>query len=206
MDRDEKMAAKETSEKILAVFLSKLQGDEKYYDPSTSWVDVTLAKPNEVQNLRIYDRQWGDYVPDLESDSDDEEELGDLPSDNEAPRATRKLPSRPSPTSTPVSSNKIRPASDVLSRLRWEPSLDPGDYIVRYEDKFLGATETSLEKFKFETTDDEFIPQHRILHFNSRGDGVVVWERTRVGLVFGSGVSSGAAAAAAAAVAAPSNL
>jgi uncharacterized protein (UPF0248 family) len=198
MERDEKRAAKETLEKVLAGFVRKLHGDEKYFDPSTSWVDVTLAKPNEVQNLRLDDRQWGDYVPDLEPDSDDEEDLEDLPSEDETPMTTRKHFLRPSPTSTPVSSNKLRPASDVLSRLRWDPSLDPGDYIVGYEDRFLGAKEISLEKWKMETTDDEFIPQHRILYFKRRGDGVVVWERrTRVDLVFGSGVSSGSATAAA---------
>lgn len=61
----------------------------------------------------------------------------------------------------------------------------------------MGAMETGLEKWKTEQTDDEFIPQHRILYFRKKGndggegEGEVVWERaTRVDRVFGSGASA----------------
>jgi uncharacterized protein (UPF0248 family) len=110
-----------------------------------------------------------------------------------------KLPlrSKPASTSAPVSATKLRPASDVLNRLRWDPNLNPADYIIGYEDRFLGAKETSLEKWKTEQTDEEFIPQHRILYFrkkfNDEGDGKgeLVWERaTRIDKVFGSGASA----------------
>jgi uncharacterized protein (UPF0248 family) len=83
-----------------------------------------------------------------------------------------------------------------LNRLRWDPNLDPTDYIVGYEDRFLGARETGLEKWKTEQTDEEFIPQHRILYFKKKGGddgkGEVVWERaTRVDRVFFSGAGDG---------------
>lgn len=83
-----------------------------------------------------------------------------------------------------------------MNRLRWDPSLDPAEYIIGYEDRFLGAKETGLERWKTEQTDEEFIPQHRILYFKRKGvDGreeEVVWERaTRIDRVFGSGVGSG---------------
>lgn len=187
--QDEKFIAREALQQSIAKFMTQLQSDETYYDPSTSWISVTLVKPSEVKHLHLDDREWGDYIPDLEPDSDDEEEELD---DEEVP-ATR-LPLRPhtSSTATPVSTSKLRPASDVLNRLRWDPNLDPSEYIIGYEDRFLGAKEIGLEKWKTEQTDEEFIPQHRILYFKKKMDGVVIWERrTRVDLIFGSGVGAG---------------
>lgn len=69
-----------------------------------------------------------------------------------------------------------------------DPSLDSGDFIVGYEDRFAGAMERALDAWKTEQTDEEFIPQHRILYFKRRSDATVVWERrTRTDLLFGSG-------------------
>ncbi|KAJ4351003.1 hypothetical protein N0V95_004237 [Ascochyta clinopodiicola] len=197
---DERRAAKQSLEKVIDKFLTQLRMDEKNYDASTSWVDASLATKHDIQTreLRLDDREWGDYAMEMEPDSDDEEELDDLDVED---AALSKLPDRSKPTSTliPVSTTKLRPASDVLNRLRWDPNLDPADYIIGYEDRFLGARETSLEKWKTEQTDEEFIPQHRILYFrrkfNDEGDGrgELVWERaTRIDKVFGSGASSGA--------------
>jgi uncharacterized protein (UPF0248 family) len=185
-------------EKIVDRFLSQLRTDERNYDTSTSWVNATLVTQQHIQSqqLRLDDREWGDYAMEIEPDSDDEDdELDD--EDDEMP----KLPirSKPNTSSTPVSTTKLRPASDVLNRLRWDPNLDPADYIIGYEDRFLGAKETGLEKWKTEQTDEEFIPQHRILYFrkkfNDEGDGKgeTVWERaTRIDKIFGSGAGSGA--------------
>jgi hypothetical protein len=51
----------------------------------------------------------------------------------------------------------------------------------------LGTREAALDRWKTEQTDEEFIPQHRILYFR-RKDGVVVWDRdTRRDEIFGSG-------------------
>jgi uncharacterized protein (UPF0248 family)/2'-5' RNA ligase len=191
LSKEDKALAKQALQKSFDKFTSLLHGDERNYDPTTTWIGISLAKPSEVLSLRLDDREWGDYIPDLDEDSEDEdsEEL-----DEPAPLTTRNLPIRAAAanTSTPVSTAKLRPASDVLHRLRWDPNLDPGDFIVGYEDRFLGAKETSLERWKTEQTDDEFIPQHRILYFKRRGDGEVVWERrTRVDRVFGSGVGAG---------------
>lgn len=196
---EDRKSAKQTLEKIVDRFLTQLRTDEKNYDASTSWVNVSFTSRHELQTrgLRLDDREWGDYAMEIEPDSDDEEELDDL-EDEDA--ELRKLPIRPKTTSTssPISTTKLRPASDVLSRLRWDPNLDPSEYIIGYEDRFLGAKEISLEKWKTEQTDEEFIPQHRILYFrrkfNDEGDGKgeIVWERaTRVDKLFGSGVGSG---------------
>lgn len=73
-------------------------------------------------------------------------------------------------------------------RASQDPSLDSGDFIVGYEDRFAGAMEKALDTWKSEQTDEEFIPQHRILYFKRRSDNIIVWERrTRTDLLFGSG-------------------
>ncbi|KAF2675888.1 hypothetical protein K458DRAFT_492786 [Lentithecium fluviatile CBS 122367] len=200
--KEDRANAKQMVEKTFERFLEQVRADEKYYDASTCWIDVSLAKPSEVKTLKLDDREWGEDTMEIEPDSDDEDELLDLDDEPTDHQPSRKLPTRrnASPSSShtqmPVSTSKLRPASDVLNRLRWDPSLDPSDYIVGYEDRFLGAKETSLERWKTEQTDEEFIPQHRILYFKTRGnggvEGKVVWERaTRVDRVFGSGVGAG---------------
>ncbi|KAF2629963.1 hypothetical protein BU25DRAFT_262141 [Macroventuria anomochaeta] len=195
----ERQAAKQSLEKVINRFLNQLRTDEKNYDASTSWVNALLVTQHDVQaqKLRLDDRDWGDYAMEIEPDSDDEEELDD-PNDEDAELPKLPIRSKPISTSTPVSTTKLRPASDVLNRLRWDSNLDPAEYIIGYEDRFLGAKESSLEKWKTEQTDEEFIPQHRILYFRrkfndeSDGKGELVWERkTRIDKVFGSGAGSG---------------
>lgn len=196
---EERKGAKQSLENLIDRFLTQLRTDEKNYDSSNSWVNVSLAAQYDirVQDLRLDDREWGDYAMELDPDSDDEEEMDGLgDEDDELPKPPTRT--KPTSTSTPVSTTKLRPASDVLNRLRWDPSLDPSDYIIGYEDRFLGARETSLEKWKTEQTDEEFIPQHRILYFRRKlnegvdGKGDLVWERaTRIDRIFGSGVSDG---------------
>lgn len=194
---ENKLVTKQSLEKVLDRFLTQLKTDERNYDANTCWIDVSLAKPSDIKSLRLDDREWGDYVVEAEPDSDDEEDIEDVSDENVEPMK-RTIPQRPKPTATPLSSSKLRPAADVLHRLRWDPNLDPADYIIGYEDRFLGARETGLEKWKTEQTDDEFIPQHRILYFKKKGGddgkGEVVWERvTRIDKVFGSGAGAGKA-------------
>lgn len=189
--RENRAQARSTIEKTFERFLTQVQADEKYFDRSSCWVGASLAKPSDVNELRIDEREWGDSVK-FDPDSDDEDEIFD--DEDPEPAPTRKLAVRHATRTAsqgPVSARKLRPASDVLNRLRWDPGLDPSDYIVGYEDRFLGAKETGLERWKTEQTDEEFIPQHRILYFKKRGDGggEIVWERrTRIDKVFHSGI------------------
>ncbi|KAF1946437.1 Poly(A) polymerase type 3 [Clathrospora elynae] len=200
-NQDDKQLAKQALDKALDRFLTQLRTNEKNYDASTCWVDVSLRKRSEVKGLRLDDREWHDYVAGIEPDSDDEEDIdGNLEDleDLDTLKSQHAIPERPKSTSTPMSTTKLRPASDVLNRLRWDPSLDPSDYIIGYEDRFSGARETGLERWKTEQTDEEFIPQHRILYFKKRdgdaGKCDVIWERaTRIDRVFGSGLGAGTA-------------
>lgn len=192
---EDKQEAKRALEKVLDRFLTQLRSDEKNYDSNTSWIDASLVKRRDVKALQLDEREWGHYVMNMDSDSEDEQELEEELEEAGEAKPQRAIPQRPKPTATPLSSSKLRPASDVLNRLRWDPSLDPSDYIIGYEDRFLGAKETGLERWKTEQTDEEFIPQHRILYFKKRGEdggAEVVWERaTRIDKIFGSGLGTG---------------
>jgi uncharacterized protein (UPF0248 family) len=196
-NKDERQAAKQSLDKVADRFLERIRTDERNYDSEICWVGISLAKSSDLNGYRLDDREWGDYTLELDSDSDDEEEVDEDFDEATTSKMPRTIPQRPKPTAEPVSKSKLRPASDVLNRLRWDPNLDPTDYIVGYEDRFLGARETGLEKWKTEQTDEEFIPQHRILYFKKKGGddgkGEVVWERaTRVDRVFFSGAGAGA--------------
>lgn len=192
----EKPIARHTVDQVLDRFLNQLKID-KNYDPATCWIGVSLAKAVEVQDLQLDSRDWGNY--EMEADTDDEEDVDDTIDEADIGPIQRTIAQRPKPTSTPVSASKLRPASDVLNRLRWDPSLDPSDYIIGYEDRFLGVRETGLEKWRTEQTDEEFIPQHRILYFRKKDTdikGQLVWERaTRIDRVFGSGAGAGGSGA-----------
>lgn len=198
-ESDRKLA-QGTLQTALEKYGDQIRGNENYFDATSSWVSVTHVKQSDLGDLRLDDREWGDYVvrEDDEFDTGDDEEeeedtAVDLDDSNDAtmvPPSTNKV--KPPSTSKPVSSKKLRPATDILNRLRWDPSLDSSDHIVGYEDRFLGTREIGLDRWKTEQTDDEFIPQHRIVYFRRKSDGVVVWHRERrLDGVFGSGAGRG---------------
>jgi uncharacterized protein (UPF0248 family) len=165
----------------------------------------------EVDGLEIDKAPWGEQLPGHDQwteDFDDSED--DEPSDEheEDPHhegaAMRATPRSKTGVAAVTGSNankaakpsftglgKFRTATDVLNRLRWDPAMDSSDFIVGYEDRFAGAQEKILDKWKSDLTHEEFIPQHRILYFKRRSDGIKVWERsTRTDNIFGSGVRS----------------
>jgi len=197
----------------LQKFEAQIRGDEKYFDSNTSWMSASLVNRSDLgPSLRLDDREWGEYTAagddGLDDEDEDEEEeeseeelLGSDEADADAHAAEKNsksksksksktaaksnLPTRPSYT------GKFRSSADVINRIRWDPAMDSGDYVVGYEDRFLGVMERALDSWKAEQTDEEFIPQHRILYFRRKSDGVKVWDRKeRRDIVFGSGVSA----------------
>ncbi|KAE8144424.1 hypothetical protein BDV25DRAFT_171552 [Aspergillus avenaceus] len=76
--------------------------------------------------------------------------------------------------------NRLRPAADVLNRIIWDESFNSDDYTICYEDRFEGRLEASLDSWKKDSTDEEFIPQHRILYVKRRSDASLtnlsLWE------------------------------
>ncbi|KAL3468085.1 hypothetical protein BJX64DRAFT_246849 [Aspergillus heterothallicus] len=174
---------------VLNTFADQIRSDEKYFDASSSWVDVTVASQPAVRDLRVDTSVL--VVEDLYDDDDeDDDDLRALTDEAEADDEAREI--LPIRARVQVSSPgpRLRPASDVLSRLRWDSNIDIHDYIVGYDDRFLGEREMPVAQWKAELTDEAFIPGHRILYFKRKSDGVKVWDRERrVDLLFGSGVS-----------------
>ncbi|KAI1326246.1 hypothetical protein F5Y16DRAFT_375716 [Xylariaceae sp. FL0255] len=198
MAKDDMKAALNSLHAALQKFESQIRGDEKYFDANTSWMSATLVNQSELGNLRLDTREWGDYtIGEDESDEEEEEEEEDeIFASDEGEQSSKKSKSKKNKDKTslpsrPAYKGKFRASADVINRIRWDPNMDSSDYIVGYEDRFLGAKERALDLWKSEQTDEEFIPQHRILYFKRASDGVVVWDRKeRKDIIFGSGVSS----------------
>lgn len=88
---------------------------------------------------------------------------------------------------------KLRSARDVLHKLLWDPSFEADDYVVVYEDRFVGEMEKRIREWRREQTDEEFIPESRVVKFKRISSGEVVWDRRlKADSVFGSGYGSSA--------------
>ena len=91
----------------------------------------------------------------------------------------------------------LRPANDIVSRIRHDPALDESDFIVGYHDRHAPEVmemDVSAWKGGGDFTDEEWIPQHRILYFRRKGDepGRRIWDREkRLDRLFGSGIVDG---------------
>ncbi len=200
MGREDLKLAFGTLQTVLRRFEGLIRGDEKYFDPKNCWMSASVVNQADLGELTIDRREWGDYTPgEEESDEEEEEEMDGEISDPDSSAQRRwhaaskhkrlKSPSGGITVPKLEPGKKFRTAADVLNRLRWDPELDSGDYIIGYEDRFVGPMERALDTWKTEQTDEEFIPQHRILYFKRKGDGRIVWERsTRKDEIFGSGL------------------
>ncbi|KAH8689073.1 DUF455 domain protein [Talaromyces proteolyticus] len=182
---------------LLNNFGEQIRSDENYFDTSFSWVDVSLLKQSELEGLRLDDMTWADGATtqddDFDSDDDFGQDLSNSPETDDIDDGQRNLPlrnARPAPSTQVTGGPKLRPADEILSRLRWDTSFDSADYVVGYVDRFIGEKEVPIDRWKSEQTDDEFIPMHRVLYFKRRSDGERVWDREkRIDLIFNSGAS-----------------
>ena len=72
---------------------------------------------------------------------------------------------------------KLIPANVILDRIQWDPNLNKDDFVVAYEDRFLGIIEVPFEEFV-----QSEAKNHRIQYFKRAGE--VVWDRsTRLNLL-----------------------
>ena len=95
-------------------------------------------------------------------------------------------------SSNKVAAGPLRPAQDILARLRHDPQLSSQKFTIGYVDRHSPETmELPLSSWKGgDVTDEEFIPMHRILWFKRDTDGKKVWDRReRLDTIFGSGFS-----------------
>jgi len=70
-----------------------------------------------------------------------------------------------------VHAAKLKDAENVISRIKWDVDQNKEEFVVGYEDRFLGIMELSI--LVFEKLD---IPMHRVKHFKKKGE--MVWDRT----------------------------
>ncbi|KAJ5314754.1 uncharacterized protein N7443_001638 [Penicillium atrosanguineum] len=99
----------------------------------------------------------------------------------------RRSPSPPDPR---AGENKLRPAGDIINRITWDSEFKRSDYIIGFVDRFEGQLEINMNNWKKDSTDEEFIPQHRILYIKQVG-GEIVWDRRRrIDNIFMSGNSA----------------
>ncbi len=83
--------------------------------------------------------------------------------------------------------------TDVLDRIRWDHDMPCEDFVIGYLERFDGIKEMALSLWLDESTEEDFIPQHRIKYFKKAGTGEVVWDRDgRIDKIFGSGLGCGA--------------
>ncbi|CAG8513166.1 6467_t:CDS:2, partial [Acaulospora colombiana] len=70
---------------------------------------------------------------------------------------------------------RLKPAHEIYKRLKWDEEVIPGgDFIIGYEDRFLGIMEATGRDFE----EDE-IPFHRIRYFKIASTGQIVWDREK---------------------------
>ncbi|XP_062848601.1 leukocyte receptor cluster member 9 [Trichomycterus rosablanca] len=87
---------------------------------------------------------------------------------------------------------RMRTADEVISRILWDSSVDPADFMVGHLDRFLGVLERPFCDFSWDTqvcdcdySEEMAIPRHRIQYFTYKGQRV--WDRdSRTDHVFGS--------------------
>ena len=184
---------------VLATFESRMRSDERYYDENTTYLSATIVRGKDVATLKLDEGYWNDDTLAVEFDDDDddsefgdeEEEEDEIIEEESSTRASRKKKAAAVPEEEVHLSGtgRFRTAADVINRLRWDPSMDISDWVIGYLDRFTGPMERSLEAWKTEQTDEEFIPQHRVLYFKKKSDGVIMWDRKkRIDKIYGSGV------------------
>jgi uncharacterized protein (UPF0248 family) len=82
---------------------------------------------------------------------------------------------------------KLTPASAILNRLKWDGAFKSKDYIVVYEDRHAGLMERPVDAWDTESTEETFIPLHRVRSVKKKSTGMVVWHREeRIDLISGS--------------------
>ncbi|XP_076826972.1 leukocyte receptor cluster member 9 isoform X2 [Brachyhypopomus gauderio] len=95
-------------------------------------------------------------------------------------------------TKEPEKKPRMRTADDVISRILWDSSVDPADFVVGHLDRFLGVLERPFSDFSWDSqvcdcdySEEMAIPRHRIQYFSYKGQRV--WDRdSRTDRVFGS--------------------
>jgi len=164
----------------LRTFEGDLRANSKYYDNSETFIGLSSVKQSQLASKVIPDPfVWPDngIDPPLDEDSDEEDitlpPSRDIISDGQGGEgllteeewsefqpisaSKRKKAAAKSKTTPHVPAGKLRTSSDVFNRLMWDPNISKEEYIIGYEDRFLGIREGSLASWKREVEDESFV-------------------------------------------------
>jgi poly(A) polymerase Pap1/uncharacterized protein (UPF0248 family) len=179
------------SGKVLAVVRDFQRSVEvlKEFQNGSVWLEMDTIPKNQLleMDLILDNRNWSNDVSKQPSDVEDV----DLGQEENTPESTPSLLHHPGSTNK-SGSTSLRPSQDIIARIKWDPQLQMNDFLIGYEDRFVGVKEMDLGNWKSEQTDEEFIPMHRIVWVRRKGEeGEKVWDRrSRVDHIFGSGTGS----------------
>ncbi|KAL8758417.1 MAG: hypothetical protein Q9199_001492 [Rusavskia elegans] len=105
-------------------------------------------------------------------------------------KRTRKENQRTASSAQQSAIPSLRPAQDIMNRIRHDESLQMSDHVVGYEDRHVGIMWKGVEEWLDTIEEEDFIPMHRIKYFKRRSDDHVVWDREkRIDEIFGSGMT-----------------
>lgn len=96
-----------------------------------------------------------------------------------------------------TNSNQLRPVSDVIERILWDPSLNAADFYVGWQDRFEGISESPFlaPNQNIKGKERQFVkalPPHRIEYIKYKQR--VVWSKSeKLDIFFGSGKMLGGA-------------
>jgi uncharacterized protein (UPF0248 family) len=181
---------------ILDRFRRQIRSDHIYFDERVCFIDATVVSQEQLVGLKAVhgSANAGEYRLDIGPDEAyQQEELEGRDQDehhNQAPAIASQANAGSDGSAAPGlhSKTRLRSALDVLNRIRWDGGMDTRDYVVGFEDRFIGVVEKPLFQWNSDQTDEDFIPQHRIVYFRRTTDNAVVWDRhRRIDDVFGSG-------------------
>ncbi|OJD31298.1 uncharacterized protein BKCO1_500002 [Diplodia corticola] len=178
LDDGDRKLAQSKLDSALERFSEQIRGNEGFFDPASAWVEVKHVGRGKLEELVVDRNDWGnDLEESWEFEDEEEDEEDDQVDELDELAETASSAAVPQADGASRVGKKLRPATDILHRLRWDANLHSADYVVGYVDRFLGTREIPLDRWKVEQTDEEFIPQHRILYFRRRSDGARVWDR-----------------------------
>ena len=172
----------------------KVQVDEDAPLPGDCYVFITITERESVtrsEALKPCTRIWPrSILKDVDNHSKQQTDLDESKKRKSVVKSPRKDPKSPATQEKANDSKgvKLRPASEVLSRLRHDRTYNIDDCLVGYKDRHMNKLqEKPAADWITETTHEEFIPQHRIEYI--RKDEDIVWDRqAKIDKVFKSGV------------------
>jgi len=74
---------------------------------------------------------------------------------------------------------KFHTVEEIYKRIKNDPNLDAGSFVVGYVDRFVGIKEIAFSEFRTKEGIDsaKFIPFHRVAYFKQ--NGIIVWDKEK---------------------------